>query len=714
MHFSSFRTALVTLTLLVLCHGAQAVTPVIHHDLAVSIQPAKGHIEAQDGIRLPKAVTELEFALHQNLRPFTGSSFTLTLLGQEHGQTPVPVNHYRVSFSQPTDHFTLSYQGVIQHSLEQISQDYGGDMAQTPGLISEDGVFLSLASQWFPTLDHERFSFTLRTQLPQGWHAVSQGRELDDGGWQEKAPQDDIYLVAAPYHIYRKQTPIAEAMVFLRQEDRPTADRYLEATSHYLDLYSRLLGDYPYAKFALVENFWETGYGMPSFTLLGPMVIRLPFIIHTSYPHEILHNWWGNGVYVDYASGNWSEGLTSYLADHLLREQRGKGAEYRRTTLQRYADLIAEQEDFPLTRFRGRHGQASQAIGYGKTLMFFHMLRQQLGDRVFLEGLRRFYRDNTFYVAGFHDLQEAFEAVSGKNLEGEFEQWTTRTGAPALAIDAAGVQQTSGGYQLRLKLRQTQATAPFKLEVPIFVQLQGREELSRHILIMNNREAILSLELPAPPQRIKVDPQFDLFRRLDPSEIPSSLGQLFGAKKLLVILPADADPAMKSAYQALAESWAQRAPGMTIKWDNELKTLPTEPMVWLFGASNRWRKHVVQGMGGKDYLEDKGQITIAGETFSQRNHSFVVTGSNPEQPTQTLGWVAATSPTAIPLLGRKLPHYMKYSYLVFEGDQASNRLKGQWQLADSALSITLPAGEGQPDIIPAPKPALSALLEPAD
>ena len=58
---------------------------------------------------------------------------------------------------------------------------------------------------------------------------------------------------------------------------------------------------------------------MPSFTLLGAKVIRLPFIVSSSYPHEILHNWWGNGVFVDVQQGNWCEGLTAYLADHLLQ-----------------------------------------------------------------------------------------------------------------------------------------------------------------------------------------------------------------------------------------------------------------------------------------------------------------------------------------------------------------------------------------------------------
>lgn len=70
--------------------------------------------------------------------------------------------------------------------------------------------------------------------------------------------------------------------------------------------------------------------------------MRLPFIPYTSLPHEILHNWWGNRVWVDYEKGNWSEGLTAYLADHWMKERRGKGEQYRLKALQRYGNCAAE------------------------------------------------------------------------------------------------------------------------------------------------------------------------------------------------------------------------------------------------------------------------------------------------------------------------------------------------------------------------------------
>src|SRR5699024_4637864 len=156
-------------------------------------------------------------------------------------------------------------------------------------------------------------------------------------------------------------------------------------------------------------------------------------IPYTSYPHEILHDWWGNGVWVDHASGNWSEGLTTYLADQLLAEQRGRGAEARRAALQKYADFVAHAQDFPLAAFKARHGEVTQAVGYDKSMMLFHMLRMRIGDARFIQGLRRFYHKNRFRAASYADLCRAFEASSGEDLSGFFHQWVKRVGAPQLA-----------------------------------------------------------------------------------------------------------------------------------------------------------------------------------------------------------------------------------------------------------------------------------------
>ena len=329
---------------------AEADMRVIHHDLSVKLDPEAQTLQVTDHVDL-KDSRIAEFLLHEGLNPRVISpGATLSKTGHRPG--PVPLDVYRVVVNGADARFTLTYQGRISHDFESRVESPGREQALLAGTISQQGVFLDSSVAWYPVVENVLQTFDLNVSLPQGWTAISQGGGPRQSGantqWQATRPQDDIYLIAGRYHVYRDASGDFEAQVYLREANEGLAKRYLQATHRYIALYGQMIGVYPYHKFALVENFWETGYGMPSFTLLGSRVLRLPFILHSSYPHEILHNWWGNGVLVDYQAGNWSEGLTAYLADHLLKEQRGQGIEHRRSSLQRFASFVRKDNDFPL------------------------------------------------------------------------------------------------------------------------------------------------------------------------------------------------------------------------------------------------------------------------------------------------------------------------------------------------------------------------------
>ena len=57
--------------------------------------------------------------------------------------------------------------------------------------------------------------------------------------------------------------------------DEHLRELYTERTQHYIAMYEEMIGPYPYAKFATVENWFPTGYGMPSFTFLGDRVMEI-------------------------------------------------------------------------------------------------------------------------------------------------------------------------------------------------------------------------------------------------------------------------------------------------------------------------------------------------------------------------------------------------------------------------------------------------------
>ncbi|MDX1812308.1 MAG: M1 family aminopeptidase, partial [Gammaproteobacteria bacterium] len=416
----------------------------IHHEFIVELMPATHKINVMDTIHFSKQQMQqvqkdgASFILHAGEQPVlqTGNLKLeeVAMSGDELSQYSVPVKKYKVSgqFAKPL--FTVKYEREIAHNLNEIKQG----TAETPGLIDDIGVYLAGESAWYPRFNNELVTFTLSVKLPVKWSSVSQGARIYQENeaqyhldtWQEKSPQDDIYLVAYSFAENSMRVGDVEVMTFLRTPDEALSQRYLGISSQYISMYETLLGKFPYSKFALVENFWESGYGMPSFTLLGESVVRLPFIIYTSYPHELLHNYWGNSVYVDYSQGNWSEGLTTYLADYLLKEQRGQGANYRRGVLQKYTNFTQNGGDFALDKFIARKDQASEAIGYGKTMMLFHMLRRSLGDKKFIEGLRKLYADYQFKFAAFSDIEKIYSELSHTDMHDFFSQWIERVGAP--------------------------------------------------------------------------------------------------------------------------------------------------------------------------------------------------------------------------------------------------------------------------------------------
>lgn len=57
-------------------------------------------------------------------------------------------------------------------------------------------------------------------------------------------------------------------------------------------------------------------------------------------------------------------------------------------------------------------------------------------------------------------------------------------------------------------------------------------------------------------------------------------------------------------------------------------------------------------------------------------------------------WLASDLPEALPGLGRKLPHYHKYSYLGFEGQETTNVGKGRWPVLDSPMTVFLSLKDG--------------------
>ncbi len=513
-----------------------------------------------------------------------------------------------------------------------------------PGLIDNQNVFLT--NQWYPLPD-VLAEYSLSVTLPDTFTAISESEEISV--IQRKGTKtfkfffthllDSLHLAASTRYVVKKENYNGiDIETYFFKEDAALADTYMVHTKNYLAMYEEMLTSYPYKRFAIVENIFPTGYSMPTFTLLGREVIKLPFIVKTSLGHEILHQWFGNSVYSDYSHGNWAEGITNYLADHLYADNKNRGKNYRKQIMIDYNAYVNQDNAMAVNSFINRRNKAQAAIGYGKSAMFFHMLRQKYGDESFFNALREFISRNTFSMASWHDIQRAFEKTTRDNLYFDFEQWLNRRDIPDIEVQDAGLRVENGKLKLRFNI--LQKTEPYKLFVPVTIKSSGNKSL-QYIEVNNSPEPI-TITLDDPPTDVVIDENYSIMRRLNIDELPPVLADIMGSKKITVAVTGK----QRGAYQVLIEALGIKE----ITWLKPEKvtfSMVKEDTFLIAGFDNSLCDML---LGGYEIPKDGIRLKVYKNPYNQKKRILLLHVKNKAEARS---------------VNRKISHYGKYSELAF-------------------------------------------------
>ncbi|RKZ15226.1 hypothetical protein DRQ50_07765 [bacterium] len=668
--------SLVAVLLVTLPLSAQASGPVLHHDAVVVASQSSHTVEITDNVTLPAGVTTLNvgegFTIHAPEAPVTldeDGYQVVDLAAAGFGPGDVVTFKLEGTFHQPTDEVSFSRENV------------GGEITAT---IGEEGIYLSSSAGWLPW--HESFMAThrLEVHVGEGFVSVTQGRpepgpEPEITTWVADNPSDGINLIANRFVVHEEEVrPGVTAMTFILDDDKRLRDTYMERTKAYIAMYEEMIGPYPYAKFATVENWFPTGYGMPSYTLLGGQVLRLPFIPYTSFGHEIAHNWWGNSVFVDISGGNWCEGLTVWCADYHYKELESPEAarEYRRNTLKEYHAYVRDPEqDFALRDFENRHSGATRAVGYGKSMMVFHMLDRMLGREAFLTGLRRVAADFKYEKANWDDFIAAFATAGDLDLDWLGPQWLERTGAPFVILDGTAFAADKVSFHLQ------QGAPPYRLDLPVTVETAAGSE--RHLVTFDKMQQKFEIEVKG-ATRLAVDPDYDVFRRLHPQEVEPTLNQVLAEESPMVVVfkPGEVDAARAFGY-----AWTDS--GYFDLFEDGRLPVDMQPGQYVSAL-------VINPAGDEGKVWQRPEVTVAGKTiimagkrYSLDKYDLVYTTANPHGPGVSDLVVHSASPDRLAGLARRLGHYGKYSWLLLPTGQG-RVLRGNWQPEGSPLVAKAP------------------------
>ncbi len=545
---------------------------------------------------------------------------------------------------------------------------------------------MSAASSWHPQALNFDTLFTVKIVGPKGLFGVTSGRlqeHFSDGVtttvvWQSRYPQDSLTLAAGYYQLQEQQLGDIQLLVLLSPQNSSLASDYLESLREYMALYQKLFGPYPYEKFAVVENFYPTGYGLPGWTLLGNRVVRLPFIRTTSLPHEIAHAWWGNAVEIDYSKGNWGEGLATYVADYYLKELQGsaEATEYRKKMVRDYAALVAADNDYPLVDFRSRMSKSDQAIGYGKAAMVFHMLRELIGDTAFWEGLQEIAQQGRGKRYGWNDLQRHFEAVTGEDLQSFFSQWLERSGAPTLALKDIDVIKTGSKWQVSGNIEQAEPV--YELAVPLLLETENRQY--RQVVGLYRKVDCFVFTVDDTPLRLSLDADNSLFRHLYMDELPATINALRAATSQLVVTATGAEELYAASRDLLRGLHWQKAPVFTETEYLEMKPVNSD-VIFLGWPEDEGLQTEISTM-----IARIKQIIGKPDKVKNGNATLFV-AQKTGQAERVIGYFLPGSAEAAQDTARRIPHYGRYSYLAFNNGR--NLVKGTWEPDESPLKVLL-------------------------
>jgi aminopeptidase N len=579
------------------------------------------------------------------------------------------------------------YEGEFYESAEGVTFSRENVGREIQATISEEGVYLASSAYWLPTVDGAMATYQLSIETPAGFEPVTQGvrtSQSDQDGrltttWSAALPSDGINLIAGRYHIQQDQAGATPIFTYFLQEDSRLSDLYLERTKYYIQMYEDMIGPYPYGKFATVENWFPTGYGMPSYTLLGSMVLRLPFIPYTSFGHEICHSWWGNAVFVG-EGGNWCEGLTIYCADYHYQELESVAAarEYRRNLLKDYAAYVHDDKDFPLVDFQSRHSGATRAVGYGKSMMVFHLIDRMIGHEAFARGLQGIYTEHKYQRASWDDFLEVFAEAGGRDLSFVREQWLARGGAPSLSLVDA--QRTDDGVRIVL----AQEAPIYDLEIPIVVTT-ATEAVQETVFLGSAQDEFVIAADGA--RGVAVDPDYHLFRHLFPGEIEPTIRQVLGEDEPVFFLPASPDEAVEAAHRFAREYSESDAP--TIMGG---EALPATSAILINPAADVLERRLPRAATVAGDL-----VFLDGKRYSLQEYDFVLAAGrderavdagpsgDPERTEVTDLIVLCRSPQRLPGLASRIGHYGKYSWLLLPAGRGET-IKGNWKIQGSPLA----------------------------
>ena len=414
--------------------------------------------------------------------------------------------------------FTIKYSGIPKDGFV-ISKNKFGDRTFFGDNWPDRG------HNWLPVVDHpsDKAPVEFIIIAPEHYQVVATGKKIEESNlpkhrklthWRESV---DVAVKVMTIGIARfaieesgvvNNIPIS-TWVFPQNHDDGFID--FAVGVDVLDFFNSHIGPYSYAKLAHVQSKTRWG-GLENASNI--------FYFENSVTgknehedliaHETAHQWFGNSVTENDWHHVWlSEGFATYFSDLYLEHAYGRD---------KLEELMKKQREDVIGYFKKNQspivdttitdiGKVLSTNTYQKAGWVLHMLRHEIGEKVFWAGIRNYYQAFQNKNAMTGDFQAKMEDAAGKDLMPFFDQWLFRSGHPVLEFSSAYDEKSK---KITLTLSQRQQKALFKFPLEIGIYYPGKDQPFLEKVNIAEESQKFSFQADQKPLKIVLDPHVNL------------------------------------------------------------------------------------------------------------------------------------------------------------------------------------------------------------
>jgi len=299
-------------------------------------------------------------------------------------------------------------------------------------------------SQWMVCVDDpaDKATFSFKLILPASLTPMANGqlisqRELPNdkrvSEWQQRTPIPTYIFgfAAGPFQVVKEKRRNVELQYFATNYTQQEVRRVFRDTPGMLDFFEDRAGvKYADRTYTQVLAAGGVEQEMSSFTALkeayGKQLLENEQDLWLA-AHEFAHQWWGNMVTCRDWNHFWlNEGIATFMAAAYLEHRFGRALYLREIETYRanYEKVRAAGKDkslvFPDWLNPTRE---DRTLVYDKGAYVLHLLREEMGERAFWNGLRLFTRRHFGKSVVTTDFVAAMEEANGKSLKEFFAKW---------------------------------------------------------------------------------------------------------------------------------------------------------------------------------------------------------------------------------------------------------------------------------------------------